>query len=371
MPPDETKLTVALGARSYPIHVGRAIIDRAGELLAPYLPQAGRAPVFIVTDQTVGPLYARKLQAALSYPNVAVIELPSGEAHKNLRTLETLLAWLIDKGVERGSLILALGGGIVGDVAGFAASVILRGISYVQIPTTLLAQVDSSVGGKTGIDMAGAKNLVGSFHQPRAVLIDLGTLKSLDERQMRAGYAEIVKYGLIDEPEFFAWLEENGRRVLAKEEAALTRAIVTSCRAKARIVADDEKEAGARALLNLGHTFGHALESLSGFGAALLHGEAVAIGLVCAFRLSVRLGFCPPEDCARLCAHLARMGLPLAPLQSFAPHELFAAMRRDKKVQEGDIAFVLARGIGQAFTGARVPEAEVIAFLQERELQSS
>ncbi|MBV8651118.1 MAG: 3-dehydroquinate synthase, partial [Alphaproteobacteria bacterium] len=262
------------------------------------------------------------------------------------------------------------GGGVVGDVTGFAAATLLRGIDFVQIPTTLLAQVDSSVGGKTGINTRTGKNLIGAFYQPRLVLADTSVLSSLPRRELLAGYAEIVKYGLIRDAAFFAWLEAQGAALLAGDAAAMRHAVVESCRAKAAVVAADERETGERALLNFGHTFGHALEAETGFGAALLHGEAVAIGMILAFDLSVRLGFCPPTDATRARNHLARAKLPTEIPRpngrAFTADALIGHMRKDKKVSGGRITLILARGIGEAFVTSEVPESEIGAFLTER-----
>jgi 3-dehydroquinate synthase len=281
--------------------------------------------------------------------------------------LGELLDRLLDLGTERATTVVAIGGGVIGDLAGFAAAVALRGVDYVQIPTTLLAQVDSAIGGKTGINTRHGKNLVGAFHQPRLVLSDTAVLASLPPRELRAGYAEVVKYGLIDRPDFFAWLEAHGRRLLAGDASAQQYAILESCRAKSAVVAADERETGARGLLNLGHTFGHALEAACGYGGELLHGEAVALGMVLAFELSVRLGFCPAADAERVRAHLADFGLPTSPRmvrpEGFATETLLAAMDHDKKARGGRPRFVLARGIGRAFTGAQVETTEIEALL--------
>lgn len=353
---------VELGARAYDIHVGPGLIDRAGELMLPVMSQK-RA--FIVTDDNVAPLYLARLEAALDSAGIARghAVLPAGEHTKSFPELEALTGAMLDARCERHTMIVALGGGVIGDLAGFAASILLRGLDFVQVPTTLLSQVDSSVGGKTGINTRHGKNLVGSFHQPRLVLADIAALRSLPRRELAAGYAEILKYGLIDDPDFFAWLEENGPNVLGGNEAAVRHAVVTSCRAKARVVGADEREAGIRALLNLGHTFGHALEAETGYGDALLHGEAVAIGMVMAVDLSVRLGLCPMQHLERLRRHLAALGLPTSPCAirpDFDPARLIRHMGGDKKVRDGRITFVLARGIGGAFLSSDVP-AEVLS----------
>ena len=302
-------IQVDLGQRSYEIRVGEGVIQDAGRRLRPVLAQPR---VIVITDRTVAPLYLQQLQDSLEREDISCdhIVLPAGEQTKSFDHLRDLADGLLDQSIERGTTLVALGGGVIGDITGFAAGILLRGLDYVQIPTTLLAQVDSSVGGKTGINTRRGKNLVGLFHQPRLVLADVQTLDTLDSRQVRAGYAEVVKYGLIDDPVFFAWLEDNGAAVCGGDHAAQTHAVVTSCKAKAAIVAADEREAGQRALLNLGHTFGHALEAETGYGDTLLHGEAVAIGMVMAFDLSVRLGLCPAGDLERLRRHLNGVGMP-------------------------------------------------------------
>ena len=362
------KIEVGLGDRSYDIVAGPGLMERAGDYLLPVLK---RRQVAIVTDDNVAAHHLERLAAGLDAADIAFtpIVLPPGEATKSFRHLEDLLNRLLDAGLDRGGCILALGGGVVGDLAGFAAAILLRGIDYVQIPTTLLAQVDSAVGGKTAIDTPQGKNLVGAFHQPRLVLADTTSLATLPDRELRAGYAEVVKYGLIDRPGFFHWLEENGGRVLARDDDALAHAIAVSCEAKADVVAADEREAGRRALLNLGHTFGHAFEAEAGFGDALLHGEAVSLGMALAFRMSVRLGLCPEEDLARMRAHLAGVDLPVGPPGVNASparrDALVERMRRDKKAEAGRIVLVLARGIGRAFVHREVEEAELSALLDE------
>jgi 3-dehydroquinate synthase len=294
--------------------------------------------------------------------------LPPGEPTKDFGHLRELCERTLSLGIERGTLLIALGGGVIGDLVGFAAGILLRGLDFVQVPTTLLAQVDSSVGGKTGINTPQGKNLVGLFHQPRLVLADVGVLKTLDARQTRAGYAEIVKYGLLGDHSFFAWLEANGERVLAGDPAALRHAVAASCRAKAAIVAEDEREGGSRALLNLGHTFGHALEAETGFGDALLHGEAVAIGTVLAFDLSACLGLAAATDARRIRQHFAIAGLPIDSRflvgRGTSADRLLAHMRVDKKVRDGRLTFILARGIGQAFICRDVKDDDVRAVLE-------
>ena len=365
-----TAVSVALGARAYDIHVGRGLLPRAGELCAPLLKQRR---VFVVTDSTVAALYLAPFTASLTASGIRVDHtiIPAGETSKDFAHLEQVLDAMLAAKCERGTMIVALGGGVVGDLAGFAASVLLRGVDFIQVPTTLLAQVDSSVGGKTGINTKAGKNLVGAFHQPRLVLADTDVLASLPRRELLAGYAEVAKYGLLGDVGFWAWLEGNGAAALAGDEAShalLRHCIVTSCEAKARIVAADEKESGERALLNLGHTFGHAFEAEMGYGGALLHGEAVAIGMVMAFALSARLGLCPAADVERIRRHFVAVGLPVAPPRigprgSITPAMLMAHMTQDKKMKDGALTFVLARGIGKAFLNNMVPPAELEAAL--------
>ena len=363
-------LDVALGARSYPIHIGSGVIDRAGSLLAPCL---RRPEVLLVTDEVVAgleltPRLEASLEAAGRIVRKAVV--PVGEEAKSFAVLGELCETLLRSGIERRSTILALGGGVVGDLAGFAAAVTLRGVDVVQIPTTLLAQVDSSVGGKTGINLRAGKNLVGAFHQPRAVLVDLDALKSLPPRQLRAGYAEIVKHAFIRDAAFFDFLETAGGRLLAGEPAPQARAISRSIAIKAEIVALDERETGElRALLNFGHTFAHAFETITGYGGKLLHGEAVSLGMVCAFELSARLGHCPEPDARRAIEHLRRLGMPVLPgdlgLPGFRAAAVLEVMRRDKKVADGKLRFVLARAIGDAFLTDDVPETAIEALFDE------
>jgi len=348
---DFRRLGLDLGDRSYDILVGTGLLAQAGGLMLPVLAQKR---VFVVSDQNVALLHLPALFDSLDAAGIAHdhIVLPAGEQTKDFDHLEGVLDAMLEAKCERGTMLVALGGGVIGDLTGFAAAILLRGVDFVQIPTTLLAQVDSSVGGKTGINTRQGKNLVGSFHQPRLVIADTQVLDTLPLRELRAGYAEIVKYGCIDEPEFFAWLETHGAAILAGDAAARRHAIVTSCAAKARIVAGDERETGARALLNLGHTFGHALEAESGYGADLLHGEAVAIGMVMAFRLSAHLGLAPTADVERLERHFADLGLPTRPPslpgRSWDPDRLLGHMAGDKKVKDGTITFILARGIGRS-----------------------
>ncbi|PWC43574.1 3-dehydroquinate synthase [Azospirillum sp. TSO22-1] len=360
---------VELGARSYDILVGDGILAEAGPRIAEIT--RGKPPI-IVTDDAVAPLHLGTLEASLGRagidPGTAIV-LPQGEKTKDFAHLERLLDAILGRGIERSAVLVALGGGVIGDITGFAAATALRGIDFVQVPTTLLSQVDSSVGGKTGINTRHGKNLVGAFHQPRLVIADTATLDTLPKREVLAGYAEVAKYGLIRQPDFFAWLEENGRRVVDGDPAARRHAVTVSCRAKADIVGIDERESGDRALLNLGHTFGHALEAATGFGQRLLHGEGVAIGMVLAFDLSVRLGLCPAADAERARAHLKAVGLPTRPTDvpgvEWDVDELIASMAKDKKVKDGRITFVLARRLGDAFTLRDVDAAAVRALLED------
>lgn len=362
-------LRVDLGGRSYPIVIGSGLLHQTGRLIAPVLP---RPSVIVVSDETVAALYLGPVLEALAEAGIAAasVVLPAGEGTKDFAHLELLCDRLLAGGAERSTTLVALGGGVIGDLTGFAAGILLRGLDFVQIPTTLLAQVDSAVGGKTGINTARGKNLVGLFHQPRLVVADTDTLATLDPRQRRAGYAEVVKYGLIGDPIFFAWLERHGRAVCAGEPEPCRRAIRTSCAAKAAVVSEDEREAGRRALLNLGHTFGHALEAEAGYGDALLHGEAVAIGMAMAFALSARLGLCAQQTAGRVRAHLGSVGLPtsladISPRPLWSAEALLAHMRHDKKVQDGKLRFILARGIGAAFVCETVASPDVLAVLQE------
>ncbi|MDJ0947940.1 MAG: 3-dehydroquinate synthase [Alphaproteobacteria bacterium] len=352
------QVPIELGPRSYEIVIGDGLLARAGEFAAPVLRQP-RA--FVVSDARVAELYLEDTVESLTGAGVTCDScvVPGGEASKSFQQLETLVDRMLAQQVERDTTVIALGGGVVGDLAGFAASIVLRGLDMVQIPTTLLAQVDSSVGGKTGINTGHGKNLVGSFHQPKLVLADIRVLDTLPRRELLAGYAEVVKYGLIGDAAFFSWLEANGQALLGGDGALRQRAIEICCRAKAAIVAADEREGGQRALLNLGHTFGHALEAEVGYEGGVLHGEAIAVGMVLAFALSARLGLAPAEEAARVEAHLSAVGLPtrIADLaHTFRTDALLSRMGQDKKVRDGRLTFVLARGIGSAFLSAEVPE---------------
>lgn len=359
-------LPVDLGARSYDIAIGPDLLDRAGTLITERL---GERQTVIITDSNVGPLYAERLETSLAAAGHSgrTIQIDAGEQSKSFVYLETLLNDLLSEGLERGTVLVALGGGVIGDLTGFTASIALRGIEFVQVPTTLLAQVDSSVGGKTAINSPHGKNLVGTFYQPRLVVADTNTLTTLPPRELAAGYAETVKYGLLGDPAFFEWLEESGKDVLAGDAATQTRAIVRACEMKAEIVNQDERETGRRGLLNLGHTFAHALEAETGMGELLLHGEAVSIGMVLAFDLSVMLGLCPAEDAKRVRAHFEAVGLPTSlpphPTGTWDAATLIAHMGRDKKVQNGVTTFVLVRGIGDSFLTNEVDPSDLTQLL--------
>jgi len=359
---------VSLGERSYDVVIEPGLLDRAGEALKPY---AGKRPFVVVTDAHVAQTQWPRLAASLAAAGLAaeLIVLPAGEGTKSWAQLEALTDRLIDLGVERRDHVIALGGGVIGDLVGFAASVVKRGCAFIQIPTTLLAQVDSSVGGKTAINSRAGKNLIGAFHQPALVLIDPDTLDTLPVRETAAGYAEVVKYGLIDDADFFAWCEAHGPALLAGDAQARVHAISKSVAAKAAIVAEDERETtGKRALLNLGHTFGHALEAETGFSDKLLHGEAVAAGMALAFGYSARRGECPAEDAERVVTHLRAVGLPASLSDagvSASGETLVAHMLHDKKMSAGTLPFLLARGIGQTYLAQDVDLADVAAFLDE------
>ena len=360
------RLRVELDERGYDILIGPGVIADAG---AEILPLMRRRQAVIVSDETVARHHLGALRQSLSERGIAThaINLPPGEGTKDIGHFGRLVDDILACGIERGSMLVALGGGVVGDIAGFAAATLLRGIDFVQIPTTLLAQVDSSVGGKTAINTAAGKNLLGAFYQPRLVLADTATLASLPRREVRAGYGEIVKYGLIRDADFFDWLEAEGRAVCDLAPAALTRAVLVSCRMKAAIVAADERETGDRALLNFGHTFGHALEAETGFGDRLLHGEAVALGMVLAFDFAVRLGLASGQDAHRVRRHLAGAGLPTvlaaAGLDGGAADRLLGHMGKDKKVRDGRITLILPRRIGDAFVMRDAPAEELRSFL--------
>lgn len=365
--PERQTVTVDLADRSYDIVIGHGVLNEAGERIAALAPGA-RA--IIVSDDNVAPLYLDRMQANLTASGIASFGavVPAGEASKSWHGVEMVTNAILAGKLERGDLVIALGGGVVGDLAGFAAAITRRGMRFVQAPTSLLAQVDSSVGGKTGINTVHGKNLIGAFHQPILVLADTATLDTLATREVKAGYAETVKYGLIDDLDFFEWLEVNAQHLLNGEDTARRQAIARSCAAKARVVAADEREGGRRALLNLGHTFGHALEVLCGYDASkLVHGEGVAIGMVLAHRFSHHLGQCSGQDVERMTRHLAALGLPtqIRDIEGFDPSvdQLVEAMKQDKKVSRGSLTFILTRGIGQSFIATDVPEDKVRTFL--------
>jgi len=360
---------VSLGERSYDILIGGGGVASAGRII---FERFGRKRVAIVTDRNVAAHHLARLEDGLAAAGLRseAIVLEPGEATKSFAALGPLCERLLEAGIERGDLVLALGGGVIGDLAGFAASIVRRGVRLVQVPTSLLAQVDSSVGGKTAINTPQGKNLVGTFHQPSLVLADIDVLSSLPERELRAGYAEVVKYGLIGDAGFYDWLEAHWRRLFGNDREVLADAVEISCKAKAAIVARDETETGERMLLNLGHTFGHALEAWCGFSSRLLHGEAVAIGMAQAFRLSEQLQFCPPGAAARMEAHLSAVGLPSRIAHIAGPDRPVAAdllrlMGQDKKVQDGQLTLILVRGIGSAFITREVAAKRVLAFLEQ------
>jgi 3-dehydroquinate synthase len=365
-------IRVDLAGRAYDIVIGPGLIDRTGELVRPLL-AAPRAT--IVSDETVAPLYGARLAASFAKAGIKAdaVTVPAGESSKEFASFGRLMNELLDRRPDRKTTLVALGGGVVGDLTGFAASVLLRGVDFIQVPTTLLAQVDSSVGGKTGINTRHGKNLVGAFYQPRLVVADTEVLDTLPRRELLAGYAEVAKYGLIDDPGFWDWCEKNGAAVLAGDAAARTHAIEQSCLSKARIVAVDERETtDLRALLNLGHTFGHALEAETGFGSDLLHGEAVGTGMAMAFDLSARLGLCPKPDAERVRRHLGAVGLPVRlrtiggdNRRTWDAAKLIEHMRGDKKAEAGKLTFVLARGIGKAFVTRDVDEGSLRGLLDD------
>lgn len=366
---DPTQVRVELGERSYDILIGSRLMDTLGkEIVARY----GSVRAGIVSDSTVAPLYRARVEASLKQAGIEPVffEIAAGEASKCLTVFEALVEDVVGERLERGDVLIALGGGVVGDLTGYVAASVRRGIGFVQVPTSLLAQVDSSVGGKTGINSSHGKNLIGAFYQPGLVLADTDTLNTLSPRELRAGYAEVAKYGLIDDPEFFVWLEQNYAAMLTQGDvSARIHAIASSCRAKARIVSEDEQEHGKRALLNLGHTFGHALEGATGYSDRLVHGEGVAIGMVLAHQFSAYMNVCSPDDGARVVAHLKAVGLPTS-VAEIAGEKLDAPtllrfIGQDKKVQRGALTFILTRGIGEAFVSNDVPPSAVEDFLRQ------
>jgi 3-dehydroquinate synthase len=360
---------VGLAERAYDIVIGAGLVKQAGGRIAAAFPGVRAA---IVTDSNVAASHLATLEASLGAAGIdhTAIVMEPGEKTKNFEALQHVVDAVLAARLERGDIVIALGGGVVGDLTGFAAAIVRRGMKLVQMPTSLLAQVDSSVGGKTGINSPHGKNLIGAFHQPSLVLSDTTVLDTLPEREFRAGYAEVAKYGLIDRPQFFAWLEANWRDVFAGGPAR-AEAIAESCRAKAEVVARDELETGDRALLNLGHTFGHALEAATGYdGARLVHGEGVAIGMALAHRFSARMNLASPDDADRVETHLKTVGLPsrLADIPGHLPgaDAMMDYIRQDKKVSRGSLTFILTRGVGQAFVAKDVPASEVRLFLSEQ-----
>ncbi len=365
---ESVKVEVGLGERAYDILIGPGLLAGAGEEISRRLPGSRAA---IVTDENVAAAHLDTLKRGLERGGIAAaaITVPPGEKTKSFAHLQDVVDGVLAAKLERRDVVIALGGGVVGDLAGFAAGIVRRGMHFVQVPTSLLAQVDSSVGGKTGINSPRGKNLIGVFHQPRLVLADTNVLDTLPAREFRAGYAEVAKYGLIDRPDFFAWLEENWREVFSGGPARVE-AIARSCRAKADVVARDEFETGDRALLNLGHTFGHALEAAVQYdGARLVHGEGVAIGMALAHRFSTRMNLASPDDAARVEAHLKAVGLPwrMADIPGELPgaEALFDFITQDKKVSRGALTFILTHGVGQSFVAKDVPASEVLSFLKE------
>src|SRR5215213_1968993 len=367
-----TTLPISLGTRAYDIAIGRGLVAEVGKRIAALKPGASAA---IVTDETVAARHLKTAEAALAAANVrsSSIVVPPGEKTKSWQMVEHVCDRLLDARIERNDVVIALGGGVVGDLAGFAAAILRRGLDVVQVPTTLLAQVDSSVGGKTGINSRHGKNLVGAFHQPVLVLADTALLDTLLAREFRAGYAEVAKYGLLGDAGFFTWLEASWQDIFADSSSsgsfAREHAIAIACRGKAGIVGRDERETGERALLNLGHTFGHAFEAAAGFSNKLLHGEAVALGIVCAFEFSTRLGLLPTNDAGRVAHHLAAVGLPTrlsdVPALRTNADALMNLIGQDKKVSRGKLNFILVGGIGEAFVARDIDPAQVRGFLQE------
>ncbi len=361
------KISVNLGNRSYDVLVASGLLTAAADHISPFL---NRPRVVIVTDETVARLYLDPLADNLCAAGITVdqLVLPAGEKTKSFNHLENLCEELLRLQVERDDIVISMGGGVIGDLAGFASAILRRGCRFIQIPTTLLAQVDSSVGGKTAINTKHGKNLVGAFHQPALVLADVGVLNTLPPRELRAGYGEVVKYGLLGDADFFGWLEQHGAKLLAGNAAYRVEAVKRSVEAKAGIVAQDERENGIRALLNLGHTFGHALEAHVGFSGKLLHGEGVALGIVLAFELSAQQKFCNSQDTQRVKKHFADVGLPVSiqDIDGFAAtaDDLMSHIYQDKKVSGGKLTFILARGIGEAFVAKNIPPARVSEFLK-------
>ncbi|UYM18856.1 3-dehydroquinate synthase [Endozoicomonas euniceicola] len=354
------ELTVDLGDRSYPIFIGSGTLSDAAKLT----PYVRAKQVAIVTNETVAPLYLDKLKALLNDFDVIDVVLPDGEAFKNLQTLETVFDGLLQARHNRTTTLIALGGGVVGDMAGFAAACYQRGVEFIQIPTTVLSQVDSSVGGKTGVNHSLGKNMIGAFHQPNAVIIDTDLLATLPDRELSAGIAEIIKYGLICDPEFFTWLQANIAKLMARDTDALVYAIHRSCADKAKVVAEDEKESGIRAILNLGHTFGHAIETHLGYG-EWLHGEAVSAGMVMAARLSCRLGDISREQVEQIKALLRQANLPVLPPEGMTPDDFLSIMAVDKKVLDSRLRLVLLEQVGKAVVTSEFDRSKLDEVLAE------
>jgi 3-dehydroquinate synthase len=365
----QQSVRVALGARSYDILIGDSLLARASDIMTPHL---ASPKVVIVSDETVAGLYRDKIN--LGGLEAHWVVFPPGESTKSFENLQHVLDEMFTHGLERNDALIAFGGGVIGDLTGFAASVYKRGCRFVQIPTTLLSQVDSSVGGKTAINVRHGKNLVGAFYQPQLVLSDMSVLSTLPERELKAGYAEVLKYGLLGDAKFFSWLETNGTKILSGDKAATSEAVRVSCETKARIVAEDEQERGVRALLNLGHTFGHALEAEAGYDGDLLHGEAVSAGMEMAYEFSARMGLCAPEDVVRLQDHLSALDMTrtseLAHLFK-SPENLLSHMDQDKKNEHGALTLILARGIGDAFVQKSADRHDVSNYLQYLSLKYS
>ena len=360
---------VGLGDRAYTIYIGPNLLSQAADYVAPFVKDK---KTIIISDDIVGPLYAETLSNQLTAlsRDCSTLTVPSGEASKSLSCFADLCNEILNSGIDRQTVLIALGGGVIGDLVGYVAASLLRGLDFIQIPTSLLAQVDSSVGGKTGINAQAGKNLIGAFHQPRLVLADTSLLNSLSMREMRAGYAEVVKYGLLGDMSFFEWLEAHGADVLARDPEALAYAVAVSCQAKADIVVADETEAGKRALLNLGHTFAHAFEAEAGYDGRLLHGEAVAAGMGTAFEFSASLGLCNGQDVMRVKAHLSASGLPASrdelPAGNANAQQLLHHMKKDKKVENAALTYILVDSIGAAKIHKNVPADTVLAFLEDQ-----
>ncbi len=362
----QLQMNVALGQRSYAIHIGPGLIADASL----YREALRGQQVMVVTNETVAPLYLQQVLKALEGHEVDSVVLPDGESYKTMATVGTILDRLLERGFSRDCAVVALGGGVVGDMAGFAAATYQRGVDFLQVPTTLLAQVDSSVGGKTGVNHPLGKNMIGAFHQPRVVIADTDTLATLPDRELRAGLAEVIKYGVVADAEFFDWLEAHVDRLLARDDDAMAYAIHRSCENKARIVAEDEREAGRRALLNLGHTFGHAIEAGMGYG-EWLHGEAVAAGMCMAAELSRRLQWLDDESAGRVLSLVDRAGLPVDPPAELSAQRMRSLMARDKKVAGGRLRLVLLHGMGNGVVTADYDEDALMALLRDAARQSA